>query len=221
MGHRVVCVSRVTAAGGEAVGQSVASHLGFRYVDDEVISLAAEHAGVDEAALESVEHHQGLFARVMDALFDRPVGAESYFTRAARGYYHEGIKPSVAPPAEELRRLIQHAILEIARRGSAVIGAHAASMALKGRPDVLRVHVTASEATRVRRLWLANMLISEDEYAKAIAESDGQREKYLARFYDVHAELPTHYDLVINTDVLDVDQAVAAVVAAATTEPGA
>jgi cytidylate kinase len=94
--------------------------------------------------------------------------------------------------------------------------AHAASLALAGRADVLRVHIVASEQTRVSRLWLPNKLVSEEEYAKAIAESDHQRRQYLARFYDVDQESPTHYDLVINTDMLGIEQAVAAIATVAT-----
>jgi cytidylate kinase len=43
--------------------------------------------------------------------------------------------------------------------------------------------------------------------AKSIKESDAARADYLRRFYNVSAELPTHYDLVINTDVLGIEQA--------------
>ena len=38
MAHGVVCISRVTAAGGEAIGHAVAERLSYRYVDDEVIT---------------------------------------------------------------------------------------------------------------------------------------------------------------------------------------
>ncbi len=84
-------------------------------------------------------------------------------------------------------------------------------MALAERPDVLRVHVTASPKTRIRRMWITNKLVSEDEHARYVAESDRQRQKYLQKFYGVAEELPTHYDLVINTDVLELERAVAAV----------
>lgn len=217
MGHRVVCVSLVTGAGGEAIGRLVAARLGFRYVDDEVITHAAETAGLDRSILESAEHHQGFLAALVEAIFARAVETEDAVGRGESGDYPGAQKPSVAPPAEELRRLIEQAIVEIARRGQVVIVAHAASHALRGQPDTLRVHVVASRETRVRRLVVGTTLVSEDEYAELIAESDRQREKYLARFYDVREELPTLYDLVINTDVLDVRQAAATVVTAATT----
>jgi len=40
-----------------------------------------------------------------------------------------------------------------------------------------------------------------------VKDSDAGRRDYLRRFYDVGEELPTHYDLVVNTDVLSVEQA--------------
>jgi cytidylate kinase len=217
MAHRVVCISRVTAAGGEAIGQLAAARLGFRYVDDEVISVAAEAARIDPKILKSTEQHESLLARMMDSLFSRAGEPKSYFERATRADYANDVK-TTAPPAEELRQLIQDGIVEIARRGQVVIVAHAASMALAGRADVLRVNVVASVATRIRRLSSASKLLNEAGYADAISESDYQRRKYLARFYDIQEELPTHYDLLINTDVLAVEQAVAAICAAATSQ---
>ena len=38
-------------------------------------------------------------------------------------------------------------------------------------------------------------------------DSDAGRRDYLRRFYNVDNELPTHYDLVVNTDALSVEQA--------------
>ena len=214
MAHRVVCISRVTAAGGEAIGHAVAERLGFRYVDDEVITLAAERAGVDPAVVEDAEHERSLLARLVDALVAPPREPRPVLAAGPAEYYADA--PPMVVSKDDVRQLIQGAILEIARRGEAVIVAHAASYALARRPDTLRVFVTASPDVRLRRLWLPNKLVSEEEYAKAMADSDHQRQRYLARFYDVQQELPTHYDLVVNTDRLDLDQAVTAIVAAAT-----
>jgi cytidylate kinase len=213
MTYNVVCFSHVTAAGGETVGKHVAEALGFRYVDDEVVVEAAAQAGLDPDALASVEHHKSFLIRLMDALMAPPKEIEGYLRPSAgREYYSTAVTPS-APSFEEGRRLIQDALIEIAGRGRVVIVAHAASMALAERPDVLRVHVTASPKTRIRRMWITNKLISEDEHARYVVESDRQRQKYLQKFYGVTEELPTHYDLVINTDVLEPERAVAAVLA--------
>ena len=216
MAYRVVCISRMTAAGGEPIGRLVADRLGFRYVDGEVIALAAERAGLEPAVLEAEEHHKSLLARLMDALIAPPIDSRGFLSAAGESYYGDDPAPT-ATPTGGLRRFIQSAIVEIAYQGRVVIVAHAASLALAREADALRVLVVASRETRVNRLWAADKLVSEEEYAKAIAESDRARQQYLARFYDIDHESPTLYDLVINTDRLTVDEAVLAVTTVART----
>ena len=92
-----------------------------------------------------------------------------------------------------------------------------ASPATCGRDDSLRVLVTASPATRARRLAAGPLDV--DDAAKAVADSDAARADYFKRFYKVDRELPTHYDLVLNTDTLSPEQAAALVVVAAAGEP--
>ena len=114
----------------------------------------------------------------------------------------------------DLRVMIQAAIHEVAAAGQAVIVAHAASIALAGTGGVLRVLVTASTETRVRRVAEFERII-EAEAERRIAASDRERREYFQRFYKLPDERPTHYDLVINTDVLTAAQATAVVLAAA------
>jgi cytidylate kinase len=87
-------------------------------------------------------------------------------------------------------------------------------MALASTEGVLRVLVTASMETRVRRVAELERMIRE-EAERRIAASDRERHEYFQRFYKLQEELSTHYDLVINTDVLTTAQAVAVVLAAA------
>src|SRR5262249_30953715 len=68
MGFRVVCISRTTAAGGEDVGQAVAQQLGFRYVDEQIIRRAAQHAQVDPVLVAKSEHHQPLLQRLLEKI---------------------------------------------------------------------------------------------------------------------------------------------------------
>jgi cytidylate kinase len=87
-----------------------------------------------------------------------------------------------------------------------VIVAHAAAFALAGRDDLVRVLITAPAEIRTRRLAEAR----DGDQAKAATElkrSDAARAAYLKTFYEVEHELPTHYDLVVNTEVLDPDEA--------------
>jgi cytidylate kinase len=89
-----------------------------------------------------------------------------------------------------------------------VIVAHAASYAVDSELRPLRVLVTGSAETRAQRVGAAQGL-EDTEATKFIKKSDSGRADYLKRFYGVSAELPIHYDLVINTDALSLEQAAA------------
>src|SRR6185295_5119082 len=129
MRYRVICISRTVGAGGEQVGRVLADRLGFHYFDDEVIRLASEKAGLEPAVVAAAEHHTSLITRLIDALIPGPRTTKGYLAKPdASDDYVSELPPLVGPPSEELRQLIQGAIVEIARRGDAVIVAHAASL---------------------------------------------------------------------------------------------
>jgi cytidylate kinase len=115
---------------------------------------------------------------------------------------------------EAVRDLIRQAVVAAADEGDVVIVSHAASYALAGRQDVLRVLVTASPATRARRIADVEGLDGKDA-DRRLVESDRARADYLRRFYRVRHELPTDYDLVVSTDRLTPDEAAGLIAAAA------
>jgi len=215
MSFRVVCISRTIAAGGETIGQTVAQRLGFRYIDEQIITRAAQQAQVDPALVAAAEHRRPLLQRIIDrlAMAGDLAGPLSLATGVPLDAFAPGTAGYRAMP-DDLRALIRAAIHEVASAGQAVIVAHAASMALTGTPGVLRVLVTASADTRAQRL-VATQGMGAVEAAADIAASDRERHAYFQGFYNIKEELPTHYDLVINTDVLAPDLAVELIVAAA------
>ena len=208
MARRVICISRTTGGGGETVGRAVAERLEFSYLDEEIITAAATRAGLDREDVADVERRKSAIERFLEAL-DETGGA------AAGAYFAfvPSAGESTTLTTEDVRALIRETIAEVATRGSAVIVAHAASYALGSRDDVLRVLVTASEETRVRRC-AAEQGLDAKRAAQAIKDSDASRADYLKQFYAI-AEAPTHYDLVVNTDVLTPEEAAAVVVQAA------
>jgi cytidylate kinase len=212
---RVVCISRTTAAGGENVGDTVAQRLGFRYVDEQIIERAAQLAQVDPKLVEAAEHRRPLLQRVLDKLAaaHELAGPASLATGVPLDAFVPVSSGYHAQP-DDLRVLIRAAIHEVATAGLAVIVAHAASMALAGVDGVLRVLVTASPTSRAERLAVAQGISVADATA-AIARSDRERRDYFLQFYNLKDESPTHYDLVINTDVLSPSQAVEVIIAAA------
>ena len=208
----MVCISRTVCAEGERIGRTVAQRLGYLYVDEEIITKAAQYTQVDPALVAAAEQRQPLLHRLVAEI---PAIAITLMADLPVSGLPGGAAASGATAAD-MRTLIRAAIQEVARTGQAVIVAHAASMALAGSTQVLRVLVTASPATRAARL-AAEQGLSSTEAAAAVAASDHQRRDYFQRFYHIRHELPTHYDLVLNTDVLAPERAADIIVSAART----
>jgi cytidylate kinase len=212
VGYGVVCISSEDGAGAAEAATLVAQALGFRLIDEEILTRAAVAAGVEREVVADVERRRSLVLRVLEGLGPASMAA---------GY-------GWAPPVEsagygqgaskELRELIRSVIEDTATAGEVVISAHAASLALATRDDVLRVHLTASEPTRQRRL-ADSLGLDEKEAARVIKRSDAGRADYMKRFYGIDAERPTHYDLVVNTDRLTPDDAARLIVDAANGSP--
>ena len=194
MTRSVVCISHETGAGGRALGQAVADQLGYRIVDEEIVARAATSQGLSVEELADVERRKSFLSRMLNE-----------FGRGEIGMHGAFLDPSadlrIAPSPNTLRGLIRQSIEETADEGNVVIVSHAASYALRDRNDVLRVLVTASPETRIQRLNEAQGM-GWTKAEKSIAANDAGRADYLKRFYGVSAELPIHYDVVVNTDII-------------------
>ena len=168
-------------------------------MDEEIVARAAAKGGVEPAEVASEERRKSLAARVLNAIAQG--GGETW---AMGGTVPLGAGDELS--SDEIRALIRETIEQTVARGNAVIVAHAASHALGPGPAILRVLVTASPDTRATRVADAEGL-DEAQAARAVKDSDAGRADYLKRFYEVAEELPTHYDLVFNTDSLSIEQA--------------
>ena len=176
----------------------VAANLGYRLVDEEIVLQAAESNGVSVEELADAERR----AKVIDRLTRNLAaagGSASFMTAGAGAFDLSGVTDP-----KSLRALIQRSIHEAAERGDVVIVSHAASYALGRKDNVLRVLVTASPETRAGRVAQEGSLDSK-KAAKAVADDDAGRAAYLKSFYRVGDELPTHYDLALNSDSLSVE----------------
>ncbi len=193
MRYNVIAIARTLGAGGEEIGrQLAAAESGLRYVDDEIIDRAAVLAGVTADEMARAEKRKGLIERIFES------------------FAYTGISAGVAATSDvsELpgyEKLIVDVIHQTAAAGNAVIVAHGAAIALGDMPGILRVLVTASPATRAARLVADGN--SKSAARKMVEESDASRADFLQRFYKLEYEESTHYDLVINTDHLGVEEA--------------
>ena len=201
MAYEVICISSDDGADAFSTATEVAEKLGWRLVDEDIVSRAAVEAGVERDVVADVERRKSLVERLLDNLS----------TSGASMAYVPSLAESLSGPRDDvLRGLIRSIIEEVAAQGNAVIVAHAASLALGERERVLRVMITASPATRARRI-AATLNVDEKEATHKLERSEANRADYIKRFYGIAEESPVHYDLVINTDRLSAEQAAALV----------
>ena len=198
---RVVAISREHGAGGEQVGALVAERLGFRYVDDEIVAQAAARGNINHAEVADAEKRRSLALRLIEQI-----------GRASTPAYAAPLAANTVA-REQYQDLIREVVIETAAQGSAVIVAHAASIALADRDDVLRVLVVAPPKVRAERI-AAEGDVELGQASKIVKDSDADRRSYFKRFYDV-TEQPTHYDVVVNTGGLSLERAADVVARAA------
>ena len=65
---QVITIASTDGAQAETIGRRVATELGFRYMDDQIVERAAELPGAPAADVATVEHPQSLIARILTAL---------------------------------------------------------------------------------------------------------------------------------------------------------
>jgi len=201
MAATVITIARTLGAGGEELGEAVADALGFRYVDAEIIDRAAAVAGVAPGEVAKAEDRPGLVQRILAGL--PGAGAKRTHGHGATDLAASGYGA-----------LITEVIRETAAMQFVVIVAHGAAIPLAGTHGLLRVLVTAPAEVRALRV-MREQGGALEEAARAVEASDEARADFLKRFYGLEHELPTHYDLVLNTDALELAEGLKVVLALA------
>lgn len=200
MNTRVVAVARQVGVGGEEVAQAVARRLGFRYVDYQVIQSAAEEAGVSPETVSEAEHTPSLLTRILEALARNPSMPVAAWADPL---------PLASSPlftSADFRKFVENVIRDLAEQGGCVIVGHAAQIILADRVDTLSVLITGSPEFRARRI-MAGMGVDEKAALKVVERTDHERTEYFQRFYDAGWLTACTYDLCLNTDHVNPEQA--------------
>jgi cytidylate kinase len=115
----------------------------------------------------------------------------------------------ICPTAREWRAYrsqVERIICEAAAAGAAVIVGRGGQVVLRGWPGVLHVRVVAPLEARLT--WLQQERNLSDAAARACLETSSRmRTRYVRRCYRADIDDATLYHLVINTGLLDLDQA--------------
>jgi cytidylate kinase len=232
----VITVSRQRGSKGSYIALEVARRMGLRYLDREILDSVADQAGAQVAQLEEIEARAGRLPRVLHLLGVRPklpaVASASlreqatYEARtdelmATRGLSRhaavtqlqgEGVAPY--QPSQDYLDLTRGVILDYAQQGNTVIVGRGGQMILRRLPGVLHVQVVGKFEDRVGNICEREG-VKWREAAYRLRQADEERAAYMRRFYGVDWLDPGLYDLVLNTDQIPDEAALAMIILAA------
>jgi cytidylate kinase len=109
--------------------------------------------------------------------------------------------------------LIRSALLEELREGSAIYHGNAGHLLLRGAPHVLRVRVIAPLEFRLA-MAQERLHLNRAEAIAHIRQVDEERRRWTQYLYGVNWADPALYDMVLNLEHMDIDQACNAVITA-------
>ncbi len=208
----VVTFSIQVGSGGGPIARDVADRLGYRFYDWEIISQAAQAAGVspEVLAVATSERQPSFIERVLGRL----AGFDASDETTATGL---GLSPNFLS-SDGYRQFIEHVVEELGSQGEAVIVNRAGQVLLKDVPGCFRALIYGSPDRRAMR-FATTQSREINEVRKMLAESDRLRGEYLKRVYHIDWLAATNYDMAINTDVINHKLAVDMIVTASRERP--
>jgi cytidylate kinase len=198
----LITISREYGAGGSSAAVQVASALGWRVVDNELVERVAARAGLTPEDVATREERVPTF---IERLAQTIVAAtpELVIPPAAGG--------AVAMAEADLVRITERVVAEIAQEGRVVLVGRAAPAVLAGERDALHVRLVAPREHRIS-VAAERLGTSPEEAARVLDDTDRNRARYHREYYGREWTDPTGYHMTLNTGALGVAGAVEVIV---------
>ena len=194
MEHTVITIARSYGSGGKTLGKLLADELGIHCYHRELLRMASEQSGINEA----------LFGKVDEKVKTMPL------FRISKNIY----KGEVLPPDSDdytsddnLFNYQAKCIKELAKTESCIIIGRCADFILKDEPNVIKLFFYASREDCIKRTMAQNGG-TEREIIKKIEK----RDKYRSDYYKYHTGRDwndaRNYDFCLNTSSTSYDKLV-------------
>ena len=208
----IVTVTRQAASRGEQVARRAAERLGVRLIDPEVVARAALRLGLQREDLAKPERAVRLGERLARIALDMAAEptTDADWTLAPLPSTQDG----------GYRRVVESMIRQLAADHSFVIVGFPAQAVLSDAGAAIHAMVVAPLTVRVQRMVLREDLTARDA-ERVLRESDRNRLEFYRRLYNVQWDNPAHYECVLNTARLAVDEAAGVIQVAARGRYGA
>ena len=171
-----VSISREVEAGGTTLAREIGKRLGWTVYDHELLERIASDLGVHAKLLESVDEHRGNWLRdQFERLMGVPHVTESVF----------------------VHRLLK-VMLVLGQHGDCVIVGRGAAFVLP-RETTFRIRLVAPRKHRIAALG-RRMGLDKAAADKLLAAQDKERADFVRAHFGSDPELPSNYDLILNTE---------------------
>ncbi|HEY6118484.1 MAG TPA: cytidylate kinase-like family protein [Pyrinomonadaceae bacterium] len=189
-----ITISRQMGSGGSYLGQVIARRLGFKYVDREVLHLAAEEFGCDEETVAS-----------------RAERISSFWEKVLGGLAFGGPDSHYSPPPirkfsdEELFAKQMEILRRIAGKHDSVVIGWGAVFVLPRHPRMFNIFCHAPRSFRIKRVLDVYENLDTEAARALIAQSDQMRERYFAEMTQHEWTCAKNYHLSIDTSLTPLD----------------
>jgi cytidylate kinase len=180
----IVTISSQLGSGGGEIADGVALALGCPLYDRDLVSAMARHAQVGEEMIETLD--------------EKVCGPVDIWIEPLLGH---GMFD-----CEDFRCTLYEVVESLARLGPAVIVGRGVNF-LPRTMRRLDVRVVAPQAVRIARL-MARLGLDEKGALAAIKTSDSNRRKFTHSVHAAEWDTMTGYDLLVDTGILPIDEAV-------------
>lgn len=187
----VVTISRAAGSCGSTVGKEIAKLYGINFYDKEIMKLASDDSGINEA----------LFAKV-----DEKIKTTSLFKASKKVYNGELIPPASGNFTSD-RNLFNYqakVLKELADNESFVVIGRAADFILKDYKNVFKIYIYADEEFCAEHEAEHLCIDKKDAYG-IIKKLDKERNEYHKFYTGKNRESCQNYDMCLNTGVLGID----------------
>lgn len=188
----VITIARGFGSGGKTIGRMLSENLGIPYYDKDLIKLASEESGINEALFGKSDE------KVKSSIFSRP-----------KVYSGELVKPDSPDFVSEENLFSYQAkvIKSLAEKGSCIIVGRCADFVLRDMENVIKVFIWADMPTCLKNAKIV-CGIDEKEAARQIERTDKERSAYYKAHTGSSWDNVRNYDLCLNTSRLSFEKCV-------------
>lgn len=192
----VITIARQYGSGGRTIGEMLAKRLDIHYYDKELMKLASEESGINEA----------LFVNA-----DEQVKSKNIFDKLTHNIYHgELISPKSDDfvSSQNLFNYQAKIIKELAEKETCVIVGRCADFVLKDYDNILSVFIHAPHEYCMEQAALKHGGLGSRELEKLIEKIDKQRADYYKYYTGREWTDARNYDLCLDSSKLGFDRCV-------------